>query len=130
MLAQWKRTFFTSSKLVVWFHHALTSIWNGDDQFLVTEALLTKTNELWWRFGPSPKIWNGDSQWTPPYIHINSDNLQRSININHCCWYEMVTVIISHYSHYSWWTLNVTRTPILLAMRLLVMVNKRHHIYA
>lgn len=81
-------------------------------------------------FWPLPKIGNGDNQWMPPYIRINSDDSQRSITINHCYWYEMVTIIVHHYSHYSWWTLNVTTTPILLVMWLSVTVNECHHIYA
>ena len=121
MLAQWKSTCFTSRRLVVRFHRALTwSIWN---------ELLTITNELWWHFSTVNKIWNGDEQLTPPYICINSDEPQRYITNNHCCWYEMVTVVVRHYSHYSWWTLNVTTTPILLIMWLLVMVNECHHLY-
>lgn len=127
-LAQWRSTYVTSGRLVVRFHHVLTSIWNGDNQFLVTCALLTITNELWWHFSTLTEIWNDDSQWTPPYININSDDSQRSVTINNCCWYEMVTVNIHHYSHYSWWTLNVTITPILLGMKLLVKVNECHHI--
>ena len=130
MLAQWKNTYFTSKRLVVWFHDALISIWNGDDQFLVTEALLTITNELWWHFSTLTKIWNGDGQWMPPYMRINSDYPQRLVTINRCCWYEIVMVNVRHYSHYLWWTLNVTTTPILLEMLFLVTVNEHQHIYA
>ena len=97
---------------------------------LVTEALLIITNELWWHFSTLTKIWNGDGQRMPPYIRINSDDPQRFITINRCCWHEMVMVVVYHYSHYLWWTLNVTTTPILLEMRLLVMVNELRHIYA
>lgn len=129
MLAQWKSTFLLSRRLVVRFHRALTSIWNDGNQFLVTETLLTITNEIWWHFSTLTKIWNGDGQWMPPYIRINSDDPQRSVTVNHC-WYEMVTVVVYHYSHYSWQTLNVTTTPILPTMRILVTVNERHHIYA
>jgi len=85
---------------------------------------------LWWHFSTLNKIWNGDSQRTPPYIHINSDDHEKSVTINRCCWYEMVMVTIHHYSHYSWRTLNVTTTPILLTMWRLVTVNEQHHIYA
>ena len=128
MLAQWKSTCFTSRKLVVWFHRALTSIWNADDQFLVKEALLTITNEIWWHFSTVTKIWNGDNQKTPPYICINSDKYKNSITIYRCCSYEMVMVTIDHYNHYSWQTLNATITPILLAtFNFLAMEAKVHH---
>lgn len=130
MISKWNHTCFTSTKLVVQFHCALTSIWNGDNQVLVTEALLTITMRFADIFWPSPKIWNGDGQQMPSYIHINIDSPQRSITINHCFWYEMVTIIIRHYSHYSWRTVNVTIMPILLAMHLLVTVNEHHNIYA
>jgi len=56
----------------------------------------------------------GEGQRTSPYICTNSDSHERSITINHRCSYEMVTAIIRHYNQYSWWTFNVTITPILL----------------
>ena len=57
----------------------------------------------------------GDGQWTSPYICTNNDGHERSITKNCCCSYEMVTVTIHHYNQYSWQTLNVTTTHILLA---------------
>lgn len=60
----------------------------------------------------SGNVFFGDGQQTPPYISTNSDGHERSITINHCCLYEMVTVTICHYNQYSWRTLNVTMTPI------------------
>ena len=94
------------------------------------EGSLTITNKLWWHFSTITKTWNGDGQWLRVYIWINSDDPQMSLTINHCCWYEMVMVIVCHYTHYSWHPLNVTTTPILLEMKLLMAVNERHHIYA
>ncbi len=63
----------------------------------------------------------GDGQQMSLYICTNSDGHEISITINHCCPYEMVMVTIRHYNQYSWQTLNVTITPILLVMPPLVM---------
>ena len=62
----------------------------------------------------------GEGQWTSPYICTNNDGYENPITINRCCSYEMVTVTIHHYNQYSWWTFNVTITPILLVMPPLV----------
>ena len=73
---------------------------------------------LWWYFLILTKICNGDGQRMLPN---NSEGHERSITINNCCSYEMVMVTIYHYNHYSWWTLSVTTSPILLVTMPLVM---------
>ena len=58
-------------------------------------------------------FWWGSTNVTI-YICTNSDDHERSITINRCCSYEMVTITIFHYNQYLWRTFNVTITPILL----------------
>jgi len=103
-----------------------------DVQFWWWRLFWPSPMSLWWHFSVVTKIRNGEIQWMLPYISINSHDNENSITLNHYS-YEIVMATIHHYNHYSWWTLNVSTTPILLVMQPLVKFNllvieaKVHH---